>query len=246
MEEPEKIEVTIPESKIKKIGKRLWKFTKRFFMVFGILILVYFFSAYILSRITVEGKNEKNATIEIWLMKSGVHTDFVVPVKTKIKDWSIEFPYENTVAKDSTTPLIAIGWGDKNFYMNTPTWADLTFKTAISAMAGLGSSSIHATYYYYILPDRPVISLKLSENQYRKLVKYIEKSLYRNKKNQAIFIQPRWKAVMGQNDAYYEARNNYSVFRTCNSWINNGLKAADKKACLWTPFAGGIFYQYGK
>ena len=233
MEELEKIEVPIPESKIKKIVKRLWKFSKRFFLVFGISIIAYFFFAYVLSRITVEGKNEKNATI-------------VVPVKTKIKDWSTEFPYENTNAKDTTTPLIAIGWGDKNFYMNTPTWADLTFKTVISAMAGLGSSSIHATYYYNILSDRPVISLKLSENQYRKLVKYIEGSLYRNKLNQAIFIQPRWKAVMGQNDAYYEARNNYSIFTTCNSWINNGLKAADKKACLWTPFAGGIFYQYGK
>lgn len=246
MEEPEKIEVPIPESRVKLVAKRLWKFTKRFFMVFGILLLVYFFSAYILSRITVEGKYEKNATIEIWLMKSGVHTDFVVPVKTKIKDWSTEFPIKNTIANDTTTPLVAIGWGDKNFYMNTPTWADLTFKTAISAMAGLGTSSIHVTYYYYLLPDRPVISLKLSENQYLKLVKYIEKSLYRNDKEQAIYIVPRMKSVMGQNDAYYEARNNYSIFRTCNSWINNGLKAADKKACLWTPFAGGIFYQYGK
>jgi uncharacterized protein (TIGR02117 family) len=246
MEETEKNNLPTSKSKIKRISKVIWKFTKRFTMVLGISIVVYLFFAYILSRITIEGKNEKNATIEIWLMKSGVHTDFVVPVKTKIKDWSLEFPYENTNAKDTTTPLIAIGWGDKNFYMNTPTWADLTFKTAISAMAGLGSSSIHATYYYYILSDRPVISLKLSENQYRKLVKYIESSLYRNKKNQAIFIQPRIKAVMGENDAYYEAKNNYSVFKTCNSWINSGLKAANKKACLWTPFAGGIFYQYGK
>ena len=109
MEEPEKIEVPIPESKIKLVTKRLWKFTKRFFMVFGILLLVYFFSAYILSRITVEGKNEKNATIEIWLMKSGVHTDFVVPVKTKIKDWSTEFPIKDTIANDTTSPLVAIG-----------------------------------------------------------------------------------------------------------------------------------------
>jgi uncharacterized protein (TIGR02117 family) len=246
MQEPEETETPIVESKIKRYGKKLWKFTKRFFLVLGILIVIYLFSAYILSRITIEGKDEKNANIEIWLMKSGVHTDFVVPVKTKIKDWSKEFPIENTNAKDTTTPLIAIGWGDKNFYMNTPTWADLTFKTAVSAMAGLGSSSIHATYFYNILSDRPVISLKLSENQYRKLVKYIEGSLYRNKQNKAIFIQPRWKTVMGQNDAYYEARNNYSIFTTCNSWINSGLKAADKKACLWTPFAGGIFYQYGK
>lgn len=246
MEVPEKNEKVITESKIKKIGKRFWKFTKRFFLVIGISIITYFFFAYVLSRVTVEGKNEKNATVEIWLMKSGVHTDFVVPVKTKIKDWSTEFQYENTNAKDTTTPLIAIGWGDKNFYMNTPTWGDLTFKTAFSAMAGLGSSSIHATYYYKILSDRPIISLKLSEKQYRKLVIYIESSLYRNNKNRAIFIQPRGKSVTGKNDAFYEARNNYSIFTTCNSWINNGLKAANKKACLWTPFAGGIFYQYGK
>ncbi len=246
MEESDKNSIPSNESKIKRINRLILRFFKRFFLIFSIAIVIYFFFAYVLSRITIEGKNEKNATIEIWLMKSGVHTDFVVPVKTKIKDWSKEFPYENTNAKDSTTSLIAIGWGDKNFYMNTPTWGDLTFNTAISAMAGLGSSSIHVTYYYNVLSDRPVISLKLSENQYRKLVKYIESSLYRNKKNQAIFIQPRIKAVMGENDAFYEARSSYSVFKTCNSWINSGLKASNKKACLWTPFAGGIFYQYGK
>jgi len=245
VKEEASVELTTKD-KIKKIGKSIWKFTKRFFLVLGVLILIYFFAAYVLSRITVEGKDEKNVTIQIYLMKSGVHTDFVLPVKTKIKDWSLEFPIENTNAKDTSTTLIAIGWGDKNFYMNTPTWSDLTFKTAISAMAGLGTSSIHATYYYYLLSDRPVISMQLSENQYRKLVKYIEESLYRNKKSRPIYIQPRWKAVMGQNDAYYEARKNYSIFTTCNSWINKGLKAADKKACLWTPFAGGIFYQYGK
>jgi len=214
--------------------------------VFSILLLIYLFSAYLLSRITIEGKTEKDASIQIWLMKSGVHTDFILPVKTKYKDWTTEFPFKNTQAKDTTTPLIAIGWGDKNFYMNTPTWGDLTAKTAISAMSGLGTSAIHATYYYYILNDRPTISLYLSENQYRKLIKYIEKSLRRNKQLNTIYIEPRWKAVMGQNDAYYEAHKNYSIFTTCNSWINSGLKAANKKACLWTPFANGIFYQYGK
>ena len=34
-------------------------------------------------------------------------------------DWSQKFPYEDTVAKDSTLRYIAIGWGDKGFYLDT-------------------------------------------------------------------------------------------------------------------------------
>jgi hypothetical protein len=52
--------------------------------------------------------------------------------------------------------------------------------------------------------------------------------------------------VVSGNDAFYAANNRYSMMLTCNSWINRGLKACHKRACLWTPFAGGIFYQYGK
>jgi hypothetical protein len=52
--------------------------------------------------------------------------------------------------------------------------------------------------------------------------------------------------VVSDNDAYYEAHMRYSLFHTCNTWINNGLKASQKKACLWTPTSGGIFYQYAK
>ena len=230
----------------KRALAKTWLFTKRSLQLLGIYLLGYFFFAYLLSRITVEGTYEKDASIQIWLMKSGIHTDFILPNLNEIKDWRKEFPIENTVRKDTTTSLVAVGWGDKNFYMNTPKWEDLTFKTAFSAMTGLGTSSIHATYYYEVPNDKPIIGLHLSKKQYKKLVKYIEKTLQRTKDNHSVYIDPKFKSILGQNDAYYEANGNYSMFSTCNSWINEGLKAADKNACLWTPFAGGIFYQYGK
>ncbi|HXU27639.1 MAG TPA: DUF2459 domain-containing protein, partial [Bacteroidia bacterium] len=50
----------------------------------------------------------------------------------------------------------------------------------------------------------------------------------------------------GDNDSFYEAVGVYGLFYTCNTWANNGLKYCGQKACLWTPFEKGIFYQYRK
>ena len=231
---------------LRKSVKILSTVSKWFSIILFSYLCIYFVLSLILSRITVEGENQKNSRVKIYLMKSGVHTDFVLPVKNDIIDWTKSFPRENTGFKDSTTKLIAIGWGDKNFYMNTPEWADLTVKTAVSAMTGMGASAIHATYHYEILSDRPVIQLYLSTKQYRELVQYIQDQLVINKKGNTVYLPAQNKKVVSGNDAFYAANNRYSMILTCNSWINRGLKACHKRACLWTPFAGGIFYQYGK
>ncbi len=42
------------------------------------------------------------------------------------------------------------------------------------------------------------------------------------------------------NDDFYEALGSFSCFKTCNSWVNSGLKESDIKACLWTPFDFGL------
>jgi len=231
---------------LRKSGRWMSNLSKWFSISLFCFLSIYFFLAFVLSRITVEGRKDKDANIKIYLMKSGVHTDFVLPVKNEIVDWTQVFPRKNTGFNDSTTKLIAIGWGDKNFYMNTPEWSDLTFKTAISAMAGLGNSAIHSTYYYEILSDRPIIQLYLSKRQYTELVSYIQQQLNRTKNGSTIYIPAKNKKVVSGNDAFYAAHRRYSMFLTCNSWINRGLKACHKRACLWTPFAGGIYYQYGK
>ncbi len=232
--------------KVRNALKRLRKFAGYFFTILGSAILLYVLSTFILSRITVKGRNNAGAKIQISLMKSGVHTDFILPVCNPIKDWRQEFPLANTGFKDSSSKLVSIGWGDKTFYMNTPTWADLSLQTALTVPFGLGPSAIHATYYQQLLDDRPIIRLHVTEKQYLKLVRYIEQTLDRNAKGQTQYIKATKKGVVTGNDAYYAAKGRYSVFFTCNSWVNSGLKACQQKACYWTAFAGGIFYQYGK
>ena len=219
-------------------------FTSLFFIS---CILIFLTCAFIFSRITIEGNKEKNSIHSVFLMKSGIHVDFLLPISNEFKDWQEEFPISNTRSKDSTYKKIAIGWGSKDFYMNTPTWDDLTLKIFLISNFGLGSSAIQVKYYTDTLPkDSKITPLKLSDNQYKKLVKYIETSLKRSKSNNSSFILPKNPKVLTENNSFYDAKQTYSLLLTCNTWINNGLKASGQKACLWTPYAGGIFYQHEK
>ncbi|HOB24230.1 MAG TPA: DUF2459 domain-containing protein, partial [Kaistella sp.] len=57
----------------------------------------------------------------------------MVPVKTPEIDWSQQIPFKTTLSKRTDFKYLAIGWGDKGFYLDTPTWADLKFSTAFKA-----------------------------------------------------------------------------------------------------------------
>jgi uncharacterized protein (TIGR02117 family) len=181
---------------------------------------------------------------EVYLLKSGPHTDFLVKAKTDVHDWTIDFPYSNNIDPDTTLPWLAIGWGDKGFYLNTPTWADLTVSTAVAAATGLGTAGIHATYYYTVPEGRPIVQLMLTENQYRRLCSYISATLMSDVNGKRVMLQPLKPGVNFEHDRYYDAYGTYSMVHTCNTWVNNGLKVSGQRACLWTGFAEGIFYHY--
>ena len=227
--------------------KKTFRFLIFSLVIFISSVLLYIACAFISSRITINGHKEKKAIHTVYLMKSGIHVDFLLPICNKIKDWREEFPITNTRSKDSSYNKIAIGWGSKGFYMNTPTWDDLTLNIFLISNFGLGSSAIQVKYYNDSLPiDSQITPLKLSGNQYIKLVKYIKNSLKRNKSKKSLHILPENPKVLTENNSFYDAKQTYSLLLTCNTWINNGLKASGQKACLWTPDAGGIFYQYEK
>jgi len=185
---------------------------------------------------------ESTEEITIYILSNGVHTDIVVPIKTDIIDWSETVKFENTIGKDSRANLIAFGWGDKSFYMETPTWADLKFTVAFKAVFALSTSAIHATFYRQLTENEKCKSIRISREQYSRLVEYLLSSFRKDEAGNVIHIETN--ANYGYNDAFYEAHGRYNLFYTCNTWANDALKACDQKACLWTAFDTGIFYQY--
>ena len=207
-----------------------------------IFIIVYVIFALLIPYISVNSKDvQPKEDVEVYIKTNGVHTDLVVPIKTGYKDWSKTIKFSQIKSQDSTMQFIGFGWGDKGFYLDTPEWSDLKFSTAFVAAFGLGSSAMHATFYKQINENEDCIKIKISADEYRNLIAYIEAKFQLDKDGNPILIDA---TTYGQNDSFYEAKGSYSFFYTCNTWANNGLKAMDQKAALWTPSDFGIFQHY--
>ena len=208
------------------------------------VVAVYLASAFVLSRVSVAKTTPDAAPdMEVFLRTNGVHTDIVLPIRSAQLDWSRQLPFRNIPSGDTTMRYIAFGWGDKGFYLDTPTWADLKVSTALVAAFWLGSSAMHTTYLHQLPPSPNTVPLHLSRAEYAQLVAYIQNSFDYDAAGQVQHIKGH---SYGRDDAFYEARRVYSLFYTCNTWTNNALKASGQKACLWTPADRGIFYQYGR
>jgi uncharacterized protein (TIGR02117 family) len=213
----------------------------------GVLLFLafYFGIAFLLGNIEADRSLTKEPKkYQALILSNGVHTDMVLPVKNELIDWRKIFPTKNTRGKKVHSGWIAFGWGDKGFYLNTPTWGDLTVSTAFKAVSGLSSTALHVTYRDTVNVDSVnCIKLKLTKKEFLNLKKFIQNSY---QKNQSKSIHIPTNAVYGDDDAFYEATGTYHLFNTCNTWTNEALKSCNQKACSWTPFESGIFDLYKK
>jgi uncharacterized protein (TIGR02117 family) len=166
--------------------------------------------------------------VRILVEDNGIHTGLVLPVRAAGIDWSQDFP-----AGDIADPRyarfgwVAIGWGDRAFYVETPTWSDVNPLTVLHAATGSTRTVLHVEHVDEprLAPDtREII---LSEEQYRRLVAYIRATR-----------GPGGKVAGGYdvNDVFYDGRGSYSAIRTCNEWTGGALRAAGVRIGIWTPF----------
>lgn len=224
---------------IKKISFFIFKGGFAFF----ILVIIYLLLSLILSSIPLNNTVESKKEIVIYIKTNGVHTDIVVPIKNELIDWSSYIKWQHTLSKKcNEAQFISMGWGDRGFYLETPEWKDLKFKTALVASSGIGKTAMHTTFYHNMIENEDCRKIFLSKQQYLLLISYLKDSFKVDNKNN--FIPIKTTAFYGKNDCFYEAKGSYSIFKTCNTWANNALKVSDQKCCLWTPFDFPIFNKY--
>lgn len=226
---------------MRKIFNFLWKLV----LTICTICLLYFVVALIGSVIPVNAHAEENNNngIKIFILNNGVHTDIAVPIETETINWAGIVNPEHTIAPQEKATYIGFGWGDLGFYKTTPQWDDLTLKTAFKALFLKTPAALHIRFYNTIMENEDVVSIEIDEQQYQKLADYLKNSFEYSKTGK---IQPVPNLHYRNDDAFYRAKGSLNLFYTCNTWANEGLKAAGQKACLWTPFSDGIFFQYRK
>lgn len=175
--------------------------------------------------------------VEIMVISNPVHADIILPIRTEDHDWAEHFSDDYFPQAASMPTHVAIGWGDKGFYINTPTWAEFKVSTAAYALFWASSTCVHVEMFH--LPEGQVLegakSVKVSREQYEELVSFVLNSFKLDENGDKIQIE---NAHYSQTDAFFEAQGTYHLFNTCNSWVGRGLRNAEVRTGIMTPLPG--------
>ncbi len=218
----------------RKLGQKLSRALKWVAAGIATVVTLFLLSAWIGSAIPRNtGWVEPETGVEIMVETNGVHTALVLPLISKAKDWRTEFPASDVDAAHLPYTHMSVSWGEREVFLNTPTWSDLSPMTALRIVGFGGDGLLHIAHYVRPAPSDGLRPMRITDEQYRLLVAEIERSIGRD---------PARKSYAGYyaQDVFYDAPGEYSVTNTCNQWTSNTLAAAGIETGWWTPLAGGV------
>jgi len=213
-----------------KVAKKILKW-----IVYILLIpTTYFIVSLILSWITID-RIDSNSDFQksIYLNTNGVHLDIIIPKE------DLNSSILSGIKLKESDNYLSFGWGDENFYLNTPTWNDLTFNNAFTAMFLKSATLMHITRYQN--KRAQWIEIKVNDSELIKLNSYLLDTFELDDNGFKVILENQGYT---QTDDFYKAKGSYSCFKTCNSWVNSAFKVSGLKSCLWTPFDFGLINKY--
>lgn len=184
--------------------------------------------------------------VRIFIRSSDIHTDFVLPIESTESgvDWNGPFPPRHFRAPFPGAKYVAIGWGSRSFYVETPTWADLKLSTLLTTLFTPNEAVLHVEYLGDLTSGPTMHEVLLSRQQYQELVAFVRSTIGETDENGAAVLAT--EVSYGDNDRFYLARGRYHMFNTCNQWTGRGLYRAGVPTGIWTPLVVHVRCQLPK
>ena len=201
--------------------------------------LLYIFAALIGGLIPVNaGWREPHKGVTIYLANNGVHADLILPANAQGLDWRPLVPKSDMTDVPADAQWIAFGAGERRVYLETPTWGDLSIKTAAIALTG-GERAMHVEWVRD--PAYAARGIRLTPEEYRRLWAAIRAGFALDANGKPIRID---HPGYGPRDAFYRGTGKANAIHTCNQWAASRLRLAGVKAPLWSPFVQGLVWRY--
>ncbi len=183
---------------------------------------------------------EPDRGVTIYIADNGVHADLILPAKAQGLDWRPLVPRSDFASIPADAAWVAFGAGERRVYLETPTWADLSLKTAAIALTG-GERVMHVEWVSD--PTYAARAVRLTPEQYRRLWASIRAAFRLDSRGRPIRID---HPGYGPSDAFYEGVGEANAIHTCNQWAASRLRLAGVEAPLWSPFVNGLVWRYRK
>lgn len=207
-----------------------------------ILLIVLLIIGYFTPVINCKNTQEK-CDFLVCINNDGMHTNIVLPVKNKIIDWN-QFINISMIGKNRTDnyKYLTFGWGDRDFYIQTPTFAELNIVTAFKALFLPTPSTILVQGFSHIPQNRETKCVKVTKTDYLQLTQFIQNTFEFNSQNQPIIIADGHLFSSG----FYAAKGSYSILRTCNNWTAEALRKANVDTPLWAGLSSSVMLHFGR
>ncbi|UIE39375.1 DUF2459 domain-containing protein [Leptodesmis sichuanensis] len=179
----------------------------------------------------------------IYLTSDGFHTNFIVPVETAAYRWQEHLNLE-AIGKTPAASYryLQFGWGDRRFYMETPSWDQVNPTEALRALFYWRNDSAifvkgHPQVPHY--PNEQLKCLRLGKTDFLALMNFINSTFQVG----ADGHKQRLGSGQDRDSSFYAAIGSYSILKTCNSWTADGLRVANVNTPLWAGLATPIMQQ---
>jgi uncharacterized protein (TIGR02117 family) len=224
-----------------KRRRRKTNWLRRIGLALAAIPALYLLAALIGGLITLNPRwQEPDQGITIYVANNGVHADLVLPASAQGLDWRPLLPKSDARNVPANAQWIAFGAGERRVYLETPTWGDLTPKTAAIALTG-GERVMHVQWVRD--PTWSAKEIRLTPEQYRRLWASIRSEFQLSPEGKPIHID---HPGYGFGDAFYHGNGKANAISTCNQWSADRLRVAGVKAPLWSPFVQGLVWRYRK
>jgi uncharacterized protein (TIGR02117 family) len=173
----------------------------------------------------------------IYLHDNGIHLSFIVPRQNHLTDLDAIFPAAHLPGSPPPASYLMFGWGDRDFYLNTPSWGHLRPTHAVNALVGSGESLLHVDHLAAL--PKGVTAITVEQEAYQTILSEIVLTIKAN----ASMLTPAPIKGYGNWDVFYPARGySYSALYTCNNWASSILAKAKIRTGRWTPLPFGVLW----
>ena len=218
----------------RRIGRVLVRLFLLFVVVYSIIVLI--------GLIPVNNDFQQTPDgIEIYVISNAVHSDLVLPLDSDAIDWRELFPASAFAGDVRQATHVAIGWGDRGFFLKTPTWADLKFSVVANALLLPSDTCMHVSMTRSELLGSGARSVSISASEYKQLVDAILESVPIDSNGQPTLIEG---AAYGRYDAFFAATGRYHCLNTCNSWVGSVLKRAGVRTPWISPLPKTVYWYF--
>lgn len=167
----------------------------------------------------------------ILVLSNPIHTDIAIPIDDATRT---RFGFVRGAGVPIDAPgarYLVVGWGGRDFYLNTPTWSQLKLVPFLKGIT-VDRSVMHVD----VVGDIPsgaayATAFDLDRNRFDALTAFVIGSFTASPTGPIAIDGFRY----GDYDAFYEADGRFSAILGCNTWTAAALRAGGLRTGWWNP-----------